>query len=71
MPDPTTFRKILSTLLLCGAAAAMLSGCELGAYPPSYGGYDESADYPPPDYVATAAPVYYEGRPAYRYHDHW
>jgi hypothetical protein len=28
-------------------------------------------DYPPPEYIATAEPVYYEGRPAYWYNNRW
>ncbi len=27
--------------------------------------------FPPPAFVATAAPVYYEGHPAYWYNNHW
>jgi hypothetical protein len=57
---------------LCGAvltcSAVNLSGCEVAAYP---AGYDGSDDYPPADFVATTEPVYFEGRPAYFYHDHW
>lgn len=26
---------------------------------------------PPPDVIATVAPVYYEGHPAYWYNNHW
>jgi len=31
----------------------------------------EPAYYPPPGYLATVAPTYYEGRPAYYYNDRW
>ncbi len=31
----------------------------------------EPAYYPPPGYLATVTPVYYEGRPAYYYNDRW
>jgi hypothetical protein len=27
--------------------------------------------YPPPEYIATAEPVYYEGRPAYWWNNRW
>ena len=26
---------------------------------------------PPPEFIASTEPVYYEGRAAYWYHDHW
>lgn len=64
-------RKALSSILraavLC-AAAASTSACEVAAYPD--GGYVE-ADYPPPDFVATVQPVYYEGHAAYWYNGRW
>lgn len=31
----------------------------------------EPAYYPPPSFVATTSPVYFEGRPAYYYNDRW
>jgi len=31
----------------------------------------EPADYPPPGFVATTNPVYYDGRPAYYYNSRW
>jgi hypothetical protein len=31
----------------------------------------EPTYYPPPGFIATTAPVYYEGRPAYFYNDRW
>lgn len=40
---------------------AGVSGC--------YGELDEEG--PPPGYVATVSPVYYEGRPAYWYGNRW
>jgi hypothetical protein len=69
MTHDNILSKLLGALLLC--SAVMLPACELDPYPPAYGGYGETDDYPPADYIATTAPVYYEGRPAYHYHDHW
>ncbi len=31
----------------------------------------EPAFYPPPSFIATTAPVYYEGRPAFWYNERW
>jgi len=31
----------------------------------------EPAYYPPPGFLATASPVYYEGRPAFYYNERW
>ena len=60
--------------LLC-AAAASASGCDVSAYPASYGGYDDYGDYrggyPPADYLATTDPVYFDGNAAYWYNNHW
>jgi hypothetical protein len=67
MDAHATLAKILRSALLC-AAAATTSGCWVRAYPARYGVYEE---YPPADYVVTTEPVYFEGRPAYWYHDRW
>ena len=55
-------------LLVTGAG---VSGCadEVAVAPPAVGA--EVAVYPPDAYIATAAPVYYEGRPAYWYGGRW
>ncbi len=65
-PRGAVGRVLVAALL--GAAAVLAAGCEVGlaTYPDAY-----YYDYPPPDYVATAAPVYFEGHAAYWYHDHW
>jgi hypothetical protein len=48
--------------------AAGLTGC----YDDYEAGYEvDPASYPAPAYVATVAPVYYEGRPAYWYGNRW
>ncbi len=48
--------------------AAMGCGLEFG--PAYHSGYYYD-DYPPDAYIATATPIYYEGRPAYWYGDRW
>ena len=45
------------------AVAATGCGGEVAVAEPAY--------YPPAAYVASTAPVYYEGRPAYFYGDRW
>jgi len=45
-----------------------LTGCVAEAGP-AY--YPDTGYYPPPGYVATAAPIYYEGRPVYWYGNRW
>jgi len=57
------------TWVIGSAVLAVSSGCgiEAGATYPG-DGYE---DYPPDWYIATTEPVYFEGRPAYWYHDHW
>ncbi len=49
-------------VMVWGATAATGCVAELDAEP---------AYYPPPAYIASASPVYYEGRPAYFYNDRW
>ncbi|HVW27844.1 MAG TPA: hypothetical protein VHC69_20905 [Polyangiaceae bacterium] len=64
-------RHALRTVALVTAIAASLgavTGCEVGvgpAYPEDY------YDYPPDWYIATTAPVYFGGYPAYWYHGRW
>jgi hypothetical protein len=49
-------------------SALCFSGCYAGT---GYAvGPDDYEDLPP-DFIATAQPSYYEGRPVYWYHDHW
>ena len=31
----------------------------------------DDGDYPPDDFIATTEPVYYDGHPAYWYHNRW
>jgi hypothetical protein len=52
--------------LVLGTGA--LTGCA-AEVEPAY--YPDAAYYPPPAFVATAAPVYYEGRPVYWYGNRW
>ncbi len=66
-------RALVLGLLLFGGS--VLSGCF------AHVGYDDAYDddEPPPGYVATISPYYYEGQPVYwwggnwhyRDHDHW
>jgi hypothetical protein len=49
-------------VMVWGATAATGCSAEVTAEP---------AYYPPPGFVATANPVYYEGRPAYYYNSRW
>jgi len=44
----------------------------LAGAPACYAEVDSgAAAYPPPSFVATAQPVYYEGHPTYFYNGHW
>lgn len=52
----------LSVTVLGAAAASTGCSTEVVAEP---------AFYPPPSFVATTAPVYFEGRPAYWYNGRW
>jgi hypothetical protein len=56
------FAKVAAAGLLV-AMAAGISGC--------YDDVGVEADYPSAEFVATASPVYYEGRPAYYYGNRW
>ncbi len=60
---------VAGTTLLFG-----IHGCGVeasAAYPTgAYYDYDVT-DYPPPSYVATTEPFYYEGRPTYFYGGRW
>ena len=49
-------------MLVWGTTAATGCAAEIDADP---------AYYPPPAFVASAYPVYYEGRPAYWYNNRW
>jgi hypothetical protein len=49
-------------VMVWGTTAAAGCAAEIDAEP---------AYYPPSGYIATASPVYYEGRPAYYYNDRW
>jgi hypothetical protein len=52
---------------------AALAACALGAVGLSSAhavAQDMDAP-PPPEYIATVEPVYYEGHPAYWYNNHW
>ncbi len=51
------------TALLIGIASA------LGGLAPSAAA--QSNDFPPPEVIATLAPVYFEGHAAYWYHSRW
>jgi hypothetical protein len=55
-------------LLLAGLCVAALAACvePIGAMGDEYGG-----DYPPDAYIATTQPVYFEGRAAYWWGNHW
>jgi hypothetical protein len=68
MASHTRFVGFLGAALLFGTAAAGVAGCAVEAYPAGYATVD---DYPPDAYIATAEPVYYEGRPAYFWHNRW
>jgi hypothetical protein len=60
-----TLRKLVPAFALVGAAV-FLPGC--------YAGVDGDADvayYPPPAYIATSQPVFYEGHASYWYNGHW
>ncbi len=45
-----------------------LGGCYAGT---GYAVVSDDYDDLPPDFVVTAQPYYFEGRPTYWYHDHW
>ena len=55
----------LSRVLVGGA---LLVSCLAGS--PVRAGIEVEI-FPPPAYIATFAPVYFEGRPAYWYHNRW
>jgi len=64
-----TIRK-MAFVAAIGAMFVAGTGCgvEAGAdYPPGYYG----DDYPPDAYIATTAPVYYDGNPTYWYGGRW
>ena len=58
----TWFQAAAFGIMVAGATAT--SGCAATIVA-------EPLYYPPPGFLATATPVYYEGRPAYYYNDHW
>lgn len=63
------FQKIALQVLAVGSlvvGAGALTGCYAE---PAY--YPAGDGYPPSAYIATAAPVYYGGRPAYWYGNRW
>ena len=62
----TRVRAVLSKVPFLGVLALVTAGV-LGCY----GEVDGDAEYPPPAYIATTSPVYYEGRPAYYYGNRW
>jgi hypothetical protein len=63
----------LAVAATVAASFGVLTGCDVGVgadYPSGYyGGYYD--DYPPDAYIATTAPVYYDGYPTYWYHGRW
>src|SRR5580700_6886196 len=66
------FQKMALRVLAVGSmvvGAGALTGCygEAEAYPPG----DPYYGAPPAAFVATTAPVYYDGRPAYWYGNRW
>ena len=56
------FKAIAVSVMVWGTTVASGCGAEVIAEP---------AYYPPPAFVASTAPVYYQGRPAYYYNDRW
>jgi hypothetical protein len=58
----TWLKAAALSIMVWGATAATGCAAELDAEP---------AYYPPPAYIATASPVYYQGRPAYYYNSRW
>ena len=62
MKTTTWLKAAALGVMVCGTVS--VTGCSGEVYA-------EPAYYPPPGYLATAAPVYYEGRPAYYYNDRW
>jgi hypothetical protein len=61
-------RRLMAGVAFVGSLAVTTS-CEVGVaeYPDDYY-YDY---YPPDAYIATTAPIYYDGYPTYWWHGHW
>jgi hypothetical protein len=74
-----TTRHVMA-LGMCVMGAAATTGCyddftynahaDIEADDYGAGGYAED-DYPPDEFIVSAEPQYYEGRPAYFYHNRW
>ena len=58
----TCLKALALGVMVWGTTAAAGCAAEIEAEP---------AYYPPPGYLASTAPVYYEGRPAWFYNDRW
>jgi hypothetical protein len=59
---PTWFKAAALAVMVSGTMAASGCSAEILAEP---------VEYPPQAFVATTAPVYYQGRPAYWYNERW
>ena len=60
--NSTWLKSAALGVVVCGTLAVTGCAAEVVA---------ESPYYPPPGFLATANPVYYEGRPAFYYNQRW
>ncbi len=61
-------KRTVATRTLC---AGLVTACLACAAPAVAGIRVKIVIFPPPEFVATVEPVYYEGHAVYWYHDHW
>jgi hypothetical protein len=61
--------KSLKSMFKSVVCAGGIASCLLVAAPAQ--AQDVVEEYPPAEFIATATPVYHEGRPAYYYHNRW